>query len=383
MALTGTLADSSHVHSVAINWGDGNITDPFDVPVGQATFTQNHTYADNASYTIDVTVTDPDLTSFTGSAEVVVNNVAPAADVAGPADGVRGQPRTLTLNATDASSVDQAAGFEFTVNWGDGSPAVTTSRVSSTTVDHVFSEVGTYTVEVTAKDKDDGVSAVDAHTITITAVEVQDAPLFPGGKLLAVGGTAANDSIVFNPGGRGRGVKVLINGQSQGSFQAITRIAAFGQDGDDNLQVSGALKMAAWLDGGAGNDRLHGGAGHDLLFGGLGSDRLLGGRGRDLLVGGTGEDRLNGNEGDDILIGGSLNLNDAALRDMMAVWTSATLSYKDRVDALSATMNAAVQNDGERDELAGASGRNWYFEDLGQPKPKGPGPKTGHPGKPK
>jgi Ca2+-binding RTX toxin-like protein len=99
-------------------------------------------------------------------------------------------------------------------------------------------------------------------------------------------GDAQTIELTFNPGGRGRGVKVLINGQSQGNFQPTSRIVAFGQDGDDNLQVAGGLKLAAWLDGGAG---------HDVIFGGLGNDHLLGGRGYDLLVGDAGTDRLNGN----------------------------------------------------------------------------------------
>lgn len=380
--LTGTLDDSSHAHTVLIDWGDQQ-TSTLDVPVGESGFTQDHQYLDNlptnAPYTIQVTVTDPDRTQFQGSSQVVVNNVAPTADVAGPTDGVRGQPRTMTLNATDVSPVDQASGFEFTVKWGDASLPEIHTGPSGTTADHVYAELGTYTVEVTAKDKDGAPSSVATHAITITAVGIQDDPLFPGGKLLAVGGTGANDTIVFNPGGKGPGVKVLINGVSQGSFQPTSRIVAFGQDGDDNLQVAGGVKLAAWLDGGAGNDRLHGGAGHDVLFGGLGSDQLLGGQGRDLLVGDEGADRLNGNARDDILIGGSLNLDEAALGDVMKAWTADT-PYKDRVAALTATLNAAVQNDGERDELQGASGKNWYFEDLGsaKPKPKDPGPKPGH-----
>lgn len=385
--LAGTVIlapeESPHAHTVVIDWGDAS-SSTLNLDAGVGTYEQSHQYLDNPlpgneSYKIQVTVTEEGATTpFQASTTVAVNNVAPVAGVAGPTDGVRGQSRALTLNSTDPSPVDQLAGFEFTVKWGDGSLDEVVSGPSGTAVDHVFSEVGTYAVEVTAKDKDGGLSAVATHTVTITAVAVQDDPLNPGEKMLAVGGTAANDTIVFNPGGRGRGVKVLINGQSQGSFQPISRIVAFGQDGDDNLQVAGGLKLAAWLDGGAGNDRLHGGGGHDLLFGGLGNDHLLGGQGFDLLVGDAGADRPNGNAGDDILIGGSLNLDDAALAGVMSTWTSRNLSYKDRVEKLSATLSAAVANDGERDELSGASGKNWFFEDLGNTKPKGPAPKPGH-----
>ena len=315
--LAGSFSDSTpHQQTVLIDWGDGQ-TSTLPLTEGTLSFSQAHQYKDNlpgnAPYTIHVAVTDDvDGDVSEGTAEVVVNNLPPDLAIVGPADGVRGQTRTLTLNPTDASPVDQAANFTFTLNWGDESLAETRSGPSGMTVDHVFANVGTYTVEATAKDKDGGVSKVTTHTVTITAVALEDDPLslYPGQKMLAVGGTTANDTIVFNPGGRG--VKVLLNGKTLGIFQPTSRIVAFGQEGDDNIQLAGSLKLAAWLYGGQGNDRLRGGAGNDLLFGGLGSDQLLGGGGRDLLVGDAGADQLNGNAGDDILVGGSVNLNDAA-----------------------------------------------------------------------
>lgn len=66
-----------------------------------------------------------------------------------------------------------------------------------------------------------------------------------------------------------------------------------------------------WLKGGEGNDQLFGGAhndtiegghGHDLLNGGADQDKLDGGEGNDRLVSGTGSDTLNGGNGDDWLI---------------------------------------------------------------------------------
>jgi hypothetical protein len=40
----------------------------------------------------------------------------------GPADGVRGQPRSFTVSATDLAPTALAAGFTYAINWGDGSP---------------------------------------------------------------------------------------------------------------------------------------------------------------------------------------------------------------------------------------------------------------------
>ena len=59
------------------------------------------------------------------------------------------------------------------------------------------------------------------------------------------------------------------------------------------------------LHGAATSDRLYGNAGHDLLVGGTGADRLYGGAGDDTLEGGAGADRLYGGAGDDTLEGGA------------------------------------------------------------------------------
>jgi Ca2+-binding RTX toxin-like protein len=59
------------------------------------------------------------------------------------------------------------------------------------------------------------------------------------------------------------------------------------------------------LEGGAGRDRLTGGAGDDTLVGGAGRARLVGGAGDDILEGGAGRDRLAGGAGDDTLTGGA------------------------------------------------------------------------------
>ena len=56
--------------------------------------------------------------------------------------------------------------------------------------------------------------------------------------------------------------------------------------------------------GNAGNDRLSGGDGNDVLAGGEGNDRVYGGRGNDTLIDTGGNDRLWGGRGDDFMFGG-------------------------------------------------------------------------------
>src|SRR5262249_41261074 len=51
---------------------------------------------------------------------LIVTNTAPTAGVAGPASGVAGRSLSFTLTVADPSPADQAAGFTFRVDWGDG-----------------------------------------------------------------------------------------------------------------------------------------------------------------------------------------------------------------------------------------------------------------------
>ena len=75
-------------------------------------------------------------------------------------------------------------------------------------------------------------------------------------------------------------------------------------DGNDNFSVIGDLGSLVRLtvDGGAGNDTIHGSNGADALFGSAGNDSLFGGDGDDTLAGGAGVDQFFGEGGNDTLI---------------------------------------------------------------------------------
>jgi Ca2+-binding RTX toxin-like protein len=177
----------------------------------------------------------------------------------------------------------------------------------------------------------------------------------------------------------------LYNVLGRGNEHPDGLIQAYGDVGDDHLEVGIFQTNPAWLFGGDGNDRLIGGAGNDVLDGGPGRDYLRGRLGRDLLIGGQGRDRLFGGFGDDILIGGSLTFEqtDQALAAIMREWTSSR-SFRQRLSNLSGDASgrtfdrrangdfflmtncadATVQDDGDRDRLRGDFGRDWYFAKL-------------------
>ncbi len=206
-----------------------------------------------------------------------------------------------------------------------------------------------------------------ARDLDIGIVALQLEPGTQDQTVLAVGGTELDDTIVFNPGGS---IRVLINGRSYGAFNPTSRILAFGQAGDDDIQVAGSIALSAWLYGGAGDDRLKGGRGNDCLLGGAGYDHLSGGQGDDLLIGGYGADRLVGNGGGDILIGAATIYDarpderdhDSALMDVLNEWTSS--GDQEVIRSTWLEPGTHVLNDGSSDKLTGGSGRDWFFADL-------------------
>ena len=111
---------------------------------------------------------------------VVVANANPTPKLSGAATGLATQVLTFTASATDPSTVDQAAGFAYSINWGDGSRVQTIARTagngSGVNLSHVFSRAGTYTVILTATDKDRGTGTVP---FTVSVLDVTSANLQP------------------------------------------------------------------------------------------------------------------------------------------------------------------------------------------------------------
>jgi hypothetical protein len=114
---------------------------------------------------------DPSAPSFTVVDPGGPGFFAPAASVSGPASGDAGQPVTFTVSATDLSPAVLAAGFTYTIDWGDGSPPQTIAAAAGNgaglTEAHVFSQPGSFTVQVTATDDTGLVSPATTTSIVI------------------------------------------------------------------------------------------------------------------------------------------------------------------------------------------------------------------------
>lgn len=144
--------------SATVDYGDGSGVQPLPLNADKS-FALNHTYADNGSYTVTVTVSDSYGAAGTDTLTVTVGNVSPnVGAITAPADPVAvGVPVTISAPFTDPGNLDTHTAL---VDWGDGStsPAGVTEAGGSGTAGatHTYATAGIYTVTLTVTDKDGG-----------------------------------------------------------------------------------------------------------------------------------------------------------------------------------------------------------------------------------
>ncbi len=161
---TGEISTTLAQWSFVINWGDGttqNFASSVMLPNRtQAAAALTHTYADNASYLVTVTVTDNDGDVGSAMTTLVVNNVDPVITTSSVPDAlVEGQLGTFNINFTDAGSADT---HTVVWSWGDG-----TGDSTGASSQHAFGDNGTYTVTVTVTD-DNGGSDSTSFDVLVT-----------------------------------------------------------------------------------------------------------------------------------------------------------------------------------------------------------------------
>lgn len=151
-------------HTATIDWGDGS-----EVEAGTLAEVSNsgsvegtHTYADNGSYIVTVTVADGDSAESSNSLTVTVDNVSPT--VTASSDQTVGgvflylpEGATFTDPGTDDTHT-------FTIDWGDGTIEDKTSLAG----DHQYDTAGTFVVTFTVTD-DDGGSGSDSLQLEVTS----------------------------------------------------------------------------------------------------------------------------------------------------------------------------------------------------------------------
>jgi ELWxxDGT repeat protein len=187
----GGAEELSH-YRATIDWGDGMTYDTGTITRSGNYFrvSGEHNYQRAGDYNVVVTVHDDQgfapggVTSHVTSAIRVTN-----AAIYGSRTFFRdeaGRPfEVIVASFRDMNPHSAAADFDVSINWGDGSTSV--GRVSANgrggfdvRGDHVFAEVGSYTVEVTIRDRDGAVSVVrSAAAIRPARLPLAPMPIAP------------------------------------------------------------------------------------------------------------------------------------------------------------------------------------------------------------
>jgi len=181
LALTDPVDPSSVDTAAGFTYAfDCDLTDANAYPGGfTSSASKSCSTNDNGVRSVGAQIKDKDagVTEYTGS--VTVNNVPPTIQTltASPQGGLlAGKSVTFSGTATDPSSVDTAAGFNW--NWSfDGGLTYTPGTGTDNTFVKTFNNCGTYNVKATATDKDGGVS--DAKSLSSNPIQVYNASFRP------------------------------------------------------------------------------------------------------------------------------------------------------------------------------------------------------------
>jgi len=184
--------------------------------------TPSHTYADNGSYTVTLTVTDASGAASTPvTTTATIANAVPSVTLPANQAATAGSAYALSASFGDAGVND--APWAYAIDWGDGSPQTSGSAGSQSaaiTASHTYAAGGTDTVRVTVTDKDGGAGSAKTP-VTVAAVNHPPTAV-AGGPYAGTEGTA----VAFSG-----------SGSSDPDGDALTYAWAFG-DGTTGTGVS-------------------------------------------------------------------------------------------------------------------------------------------------
>jgi PKD repeat protein len=156
-----------------------------------------HTYADNGSFTVTLTVTDSKGAASTAvTTTATIANAVPVVTLPVNQTATSGTAYSLSATFSDAGVNDSP--WAYAIDWGDGSTPTTGSATSQTgaiTASHTYAVGGTDTVRVTVTDKDGGAGTAKTPVSVATANRPPTAA--PGGPYTGIEGAA----VAFNGGG--------------------------------------------------------------------------------------------------------------------------------------------------------------------------------------
>jgi PKD repeat protein len=169
----GNTLASAYANST-INWGDGNTTSASITGTGPFTLAGSHTYAEDGSYRVIISVIDSDGAQIQAAPTLTVADAALSASGT-TLSATAGTPLSaVTVGSfTDAYTAASMTDDSIQVNWGDNSPMTSASPSGSggsynIVGGHLYATAGTFTATITVTDKG-GQTATASTTINVAA----------------------------------------------------------------------------------------------------------------------------------------------------------------------------------------------------------------------
>jgi hypothetical protein len=219
-------ADAASNDSAAIHWGDGTSTAGIITSLGSGKYavSGSHTYADEGTPTVTVSISDPDDPGGPATASQATNVTDATLTAAGSPDFVSANPVSGTLatftdaNPGAATSDFTSGGGPTTIDWGDrsSSPGTVTKTGSgqfAVSGTHTYPALGPYTLTITIKD-DGGSTATATTHVTVFAFA-------HGGSFVIGGGNSATGTAVTFWGAQWARNNSLSGGQAPSAFKGF------------------------------------------------------------------------------------------------------------------------------------------------------------------
>jgi PKD repeat protein len=151
--------------SSATDPGPDTFTYAWNFGDGSSSTAQNpsHTYDDNGTYGVTLTVTDDNGGADTVTSTVTIANVNPSiGSISGVTNATEGDTESYSAATSDISGADTTAGFTYA--WTLSEASQTNQTDTAAAPSFTFPDDGTYTLSLTIADKDGG---TDTDSITI------------------------------------------------------------------------------------------------------------------------------------------------------------------------------------------------------------------------
>ncbi len=211
-------------YSATINWGDasgtsaGTITGPTGGPF---TVSGSHTYAEEGSYKVTVTITDVDTPSNTATASSTANvsDAALKASCAAPATSPTAFNSSTATVSDAASPSGTLSDFSATIDWGDASSSAGTVSGSNggpytVSGSHTYASTGYFTITTSIKDVGGSIVSTSCQTLVFAFA--------PGGSSFVVGDlNSANGKAVTFWGAQWWKQNSLSGGTAPASFKGF------------------------------------------------------------------------------------------------------------------------------------------------------------------